>query len=368
MAAKRKTELPKGVWFQRKRLATGEVVRYGYYGRGPGTEPLGLEGSAGFHSRLAEVLVRAPKEGRVSFLIWRYLNSPEFKKLRGRSPLDYRRHLDKAKAKFGELSIRAMASTQISDHIYSWRDELAESSPRQADYSISVLAAMLSWSVKRGLIDHNRAAGVPDVYHADRRDKVWSEEQEAALLAVACAPMGRAVILAIETGLSQEDLLVLPWSAVDGNIIISRRLKNGTPVAIPISPRLKDMLASAPRDRSITILTRADGLPYDPKGNGFRASFRAERDAAGIVERTFHDLRGTFITRRRELGWTAEETALCSGHKVAGEAGAQGHYVDRTRVARANAERLWIRAYGPESEQKLQTGLQTGTAQGGLSH
>ena len=43
---KRETRLPKGVWFQRKKLADGEVVRYGYYGRGLGSEGLGREGTA----------------------------------------------------------------------------------------------------------------------------------------------------------------------------------------------------------------------------------------------------------------------------------------------------------------------------------
>ena len=87
-----------------------------------------------------------------------------------------------------------------------------------------------------------------------------------------------------------------------------------------------------------------------------------------MTDRTFNDLRGTFISRRRVMGWTAEETALCSGHPIAGEKGAQGAYVDRAAVALANANRLWERFYGPNSEQKLQTGLQTGEPVERLSH
>ena len=48
------------------------------------------------------------------------------------------------------------------------------------------------------------------------------------------------------------------------------------------------------------------------------------------------------------MGWTAEETALCSGHKVKGEEGAQSAYVDRLTVAIASAERLWARYYGTQ--------------------
>jgi len=78
-----------------------------------------------------------------------------------------------------------------------------------------------------------------------------------------------------------------------------------------------------------------------------------------VTDRTFNDLRGTYITRRREDGWTAEETALCSGHPIAGEKGAQGAYVSRAGVALANAKRLGERTWGSESERILQTARQT---------
>lgn len=354
---KSKATLPKGVWFQKKTLSSGEVIRYGYYGRGEGMESLGREGGADFHFRLAEVLRRAPEPEKVSFLIWRYKSSPEFKKLRPLTQRDYRRQLDKIQEQFGKLSITAMQSPKISDIFYEWRDVMAKTSPRQADYAISVLAAMLTWCGKRGLVAHNRASGIEDVYKADRKEKVWTLEQETALIAAAPAHIVRAVVLAAETGFSQEDLLVLRWADVDGNVIRAARLKNGTPAAIPVSPRLAEMLADAPRTAE-TILTGARGNPMT--SHGLRSDFALARDRAGIVDRTFHDLRGSFITRRRSMGWTAEETALCSGHKIAGEAGAQSAYVDRAEVALQSAIRLWARFYGPKREQIVQTGLQTG--------
>lgn len=351
--------LPKGVWFQKKRLATGEVIRYGYFGRGPGMQALGREGSPDFHATLAEIMRKTPQEGKVAFLIWRYKSSPEFEKLRPLTQRDYRRQLDKVQARFGGLGAGVMNLPQISDAIYRWRDEMAKASPRQADYAVSVLAAMLTWCVRRGLLEHNRASGVSDVYASDRREKIWSETQEAALLAAAQEPIRRVAILALETGLSQQDLLVLPKSAVRGNVLVSKRLKNGTPVAIPVSPKLRAMLDAMPASDSVTILTKENGLPWDTKGNGLRNAFRDACADAGVTGLTFHDMRGTFVTRRRMMGWTAEETALCSGHKVKGEEGAQSAYVDRASVAFANATRLWNRFYGPDSEQKLQTALQT---------
>lgn len=59
------------------------------------------------------------------------------------------------------------------------------------------------------------------------------------------------------------------------------------------------------------------------------------------------------------MGWTAEETALTTSHKVTGEQGAQSAYADRLMVAIANAERLWARCCGPDGERAMQTDLQT---------
>lgn len=351
--------LPKGVWFQKKRLASGEVIRYGYLGRGPGMQALGREGSPEFFATLAETIRKTPNEGKVAYLIWRYKSSPEFTKLRPLTQRDYRRQLDKVQAKFGKLGLAVFNLPQISGEFYRWRDEMAKTSPRQADYAISVLAAMIVWGVKRGMLDHNRAAGIEGVYKGDRTRKVWSQDQEAALLAVCRPSLARVVTFALETGLSQEDLIALPKSAVQGNIIVTRRLKNGTPVAIPVSDALRAALDAIPATDSTMLLTTAHGLPWGQKGNGVRSAFRAACEAAGINGLTFHDMRGSFITRRRSIGWTAEETALCSGHKVAGEAGAQGAYVDRQTVAIANAERLWARFYGPNRERALQTSMQT---------
>lgn len=112
------------------------------------------------------------------------------------------------------------------------------------------------------------------------------------------------------------------------------------------------MLDALPASDSVVLLTKADGKPWDLKGDGLRNAFREA-------------CRGTFITRRRAMSWTAEETAPCSGHKVKGKEGAQSAYVDRLTVAIAKAERLWARYYGPNEEQMLQTGKKKATPKGG---
>jgi len=352
-----KTKLPKGTWFQKKRLAGGEVVRYGYLGRGPGMISLGREGTPEFFANLADAQRREPPSGTIANLIWAYRQSKKYAALRPRTRADYARQLDRIKDKFGTLSLAAISSRAIIQHLRAWHESMAES-PRQADYALQVLKALLAWGVKQGRLETNRAAGIEHLYRGDRSENVWTPAHVAAFLKVAPEPLKRALILAIETGQSQEDLLVMPWSAVRGDIVVSKRLKTNVPVAVPISPELRACLQAAPKGLATTILTRADGLPWDPKGNGFRAAWRDACKRAGVTGLHFNDLRGTFITRRREAGWTEEEVALCSGHPMS-KRGAFHAYVDRQAVAIANAQRLAETRYGAKPEQKLQTGLQT---------
>jgi integrase len=362
-ATDRKAKLPKGVWFQRKVLATGEVIRYGYHGRGGELTSLGREGSADFHDRVADLLRRRPAERTVADLIFQYRQSPDFKKLRTRTKADYVLQLDKIAKQFGPLSTRAIGDRSIARHLYQWRDSMA-ASPRRADYAIQVLKILLAWSTKRGLVELNRAAGIEKLYVGDRSHIIWSDDQVADFLKVAPEPMQRALILGLETGQRQADLLRLTWGAIEGDLIHVKQRKGGAPATVPISAVLRQCLDQIPRSDALTVLTKHDGLPFNPTGNGFRNAFRDESYSAGIRGYTFHDLRGTFATRRLAEGWTVQEVAMCTGHSLR-DLASLDRYVDRQTATDANAMRIVERAARAEREQKLQTDLQTASPTGG---
>lgn len=337
MAASKRS-LPKGVWFQKKRLSGGEVVRYGYLGRGPGTVPLGREGSVEFYAALAEALNKEPPSHTVHNLIWRYKQSPEYRNLKDRTRSDYAKQLDKIQTVFGGLSLRAMAAREIATHIYAWRDSMSGSA-RQADYAITVLGIVMNWGLKRGMLEVNRAAGIEKLYKNDRREKSWSDEQVQAFLDVAPEPMRRAMILALETGQREGDLLRLSRSAVEGNMIRLRQSKGGMPIVIHVSRALRECLDAAPQSNATTVLTTSKGRPWAASGNGFRSAWRKVSAAAGIEDRTFHDLRGTFVTRRFSEGWTREEVAMCTGHSLR-DLASLDTYADRGAIAEAMAKRI----------------------------
>ena len=111
-------------------------------------------------------------------------------------------------------------------------------------------------------------------------------------------------------GQRQGDLLRLPWSAYDGKHIRIRQSKTGRRVVIRVGAPLKAALDTAPK-RSTIILTTSDGKPWT--SDGFRASWGKACKRAGVVGLTFHDLRGTAVTRLALAECTEAEIATLTG-------------------------------------------------------
>ena len=72
------------------------------------------------------------------------------------------------------------------------------------------------------------------------------------------------MLLAINTGQRQGDLLRLPWSAYDGKTIKLRQGKAGAYVPIPVADALRDALDAAPK-RSPIMLTNSTGQTVERK-------------------------------------------------------------------------------------------------------
>jgi integrase len=62
------------------------------------------------------------------------------------------------------------------------------------------------------------------------------------------------------------------------------------------------------------MLTSVTGKPWT--SGGFQQAWRAACKAAGITGVTFHDLRGTAVTRLAVVGCTEAEIAYITGHSL----------------------------------------------------
>ena len=172
---------------------------------------------------------------------------------------------------------------------------------------------LLSWARARGLTLYRPPERVERLYHADRAEKIWTEQDVAAFMAVASDPLQRALVLALETGQRQGDLLALPWSAYDGQWIRLRQQKTGRAVNIPVTRRLRAVLENTPRTATV-ILTTKRRLAWE--GNRFRKAWGDATRKAEIADRTFHDLRGTAVTRLAEAECSHAEIAAITGHSM----------------------------------------------------
>lgn len=271
-------------------------------------------------------------------LIDLYLDSEEFASLADRTKSDYRKLILERKqniaAKFGKMPLSAFSVAHKAETrgiFKGWRDQLAKASRRQADYAWVVLARICSIALDRGKIDTNPCERGGRIYKADRSDKVWTDEDEARFLEHAPEHLRLAILLAIWTGQRQGDLLKLAWSNYDGEAIRLRQSKTGRRVVVPVGEPLRVALdAERARKRGTTVLLTLDGTPWTE--GGFRASWRKACIKLGIVGITFHDLRGTAITRLAIAGCTVPEIASLTGHSLKDvEAILDAHYLSRDR-------------------------------------
>jgi integrase len=304
----------KGLNSATKVLADGRRVTYWYAWRG-GPQLRGEPGTPEFVASYNEAVARkvVQPRGQLVSLLQGYQQSEDFRALAPRSQSDYIGKIKIIEKTFGDFPLAAMTDVRTRGIFKAWREKLALSSRRQADYTWVVLARVLSWGMDRGLVATNPCTRGGRLYRGSRAEKIWTPADEAAFLERAPAHLHLPLLLALWTGQRQGDLLRLPWSAYDGTHIRLRQSKGGRRVVIKVGAPLKAALDATPK-RSPIILTTSNGKPWTP--DGFRASWGKARKRAGIVGVTFHDLRGTAVTRLALVGATEAEIATITGHSL----------------------------------------------------
>lgn len=318
----------KGIKRTTMRLSDGREVTYYYAWRGgprlPG-RPGDAQFIAAYNAAVAEIRPRS--SDTLSKVLDAYQDSEAFRGLSPRSAKDYRDYLAKINREFGDFPLAAMTERETRGIFLAWKDKLARSSRRGADYTFAVFARALSCALDRGQINANPLEKHGKVWKGNRADNTWSPEQEAAMLAECGDPLRLAMTIALWTGQRQGDILRMTWKAYNGDVIDIRQGKGRKQVQIPVSAALRTLLDAAKRD-SLYIVSH-NGAPYT--SDGFRSSWARAAARAGINDAnlTFHDLRGTFATRAYEAGATDAEVAALTRHGTDGKDNAtlRRHYL-----------------------------------------
>jgi integrase len=306
----------KGINVVRKRLADGSTRAYYYAWKG-GPALRGEPGTPEFVASYNDAVARkvAPPRGRLLSVLQAYQASEDFRGLAGSTRRSYVALITRIEGAFSDFPLAALTDRRTRGVFMAWRDRIAaDAGRRQADYAWTVLARVLSWGLDRGLVAENPCARGGRLYRSGARaESVWTAIDEAAFLERAPAHLHLALSLALWLGQRQGDLLRLPWSAYDGTHIRLRQSKTGVRVVVPVGAPLKAALDATPK-RSTIILTNSDGKPWT--SDGFRASWGKACKTAGVVGVTFHDLRGTAVTRLALAGCTEAEIATITGHSL----------------------------------------------------
>ena len=249
--------------------------------------------------------------GTLQELISAYQRSPAFTDLAAETREGYVRRIRKIEAKFGDLPLRAIPDPRTRSEMLDWRDAMP--GKREADYCLTVLARILSWAKDRGRLPVNPLERPGRLYSGSRAEIIWDDAEIEALLAKASPAVRLPVLLALHTGQREGDLLRLTWAAYDGHAIRLRQSKGGRHVRVPVTA---DMKAALDATKRVAVTICATSRKQVWTSDGFRASFTRAKDDAGIKGRTFHDLRGTAVTRLAVAGCTVPEIATITGHDL----------------------------------------------------
>jgi len=327
----------KGINSVTKRLTDGTRRTYRYAWKG-GPPVRGEPGTPEFIASYNEAVAQkiAPPSGVLLALLFRFQESAEFQfGISPRTRRDYLKQIKRIEHAFGDFPLKALTDPRTRAIFLDWRDQLAKTSLRQTDYAYGTLARILSWAHNRALITTNPCAKGGKLYHGTRVNKIWDDEQVVSFMQAAPPYLRLAMLLAINTGQRQGDLLRLPWSAYNGSEIKLRQGKTGQYVSIPVADALKVALDAAPRQSPI-MLVNSEGKPWSE--SGFQSAWGKVTMRAGIRGLTFHDLRGTAVVTLARAGCNEVEIYSITGHKPSDvRAILTAHYLPRDAEVARNA-------------------------------
>jgi hypothetical protein len=242
------------------KLADGTYQTYYYLGKG-GPRLRGEPGSPEFAASYNEACARkvVPPKGTLLSVLQAYQASDEFRERAPRTRSDYVAKIKLIEKTFRDFPLAALTDKRTRGVFKVWREQLATSSRRQADYAWVVLARVLSSSIDPlRLIPVRGRAALSRLSRRERLD--WCDE--AAFIERPGSPTP-AIVARLVDGTTPGR----PAAAHGQHTMASYQAtssKGGRRVVVPVGAPLKAALDAA--KVSPIILTTLNGTPWTPDG------------------------------------------------------------------------------------------------------
>jgi integrase len=275
----------------------------------------------------------ASVSGSLAWLIEQYLGSPRYRDLSQSRKRSIRGELDWLRVQAGDLPY---AHFRVR-HVESLMDR--KTGPTAANTVKKNLSMLFNFAAKK--LDFT---GQNPARHADKRKvnrdgyHTWTEGEIDRFLALH-GPGTKArlvALLALNTGMSRQDLARAGWQNVKDGRIAYRRGKTGVGADLPILPELASELDRLPRG-TMLFLTHGMDLPYKPEtlGNWFR-----DRCTEAGVPGALHGLRKAGATRLANAGATPDEIRAFLAHETNAQGSTYTKAANRAQLADSGMEKV----------------------------
>lgn len=203
-----------------------------------------------------------------------------------------------------------------SEDVCRWRDKrLTEVSPGTVVRELTLFQSALAHALTEDAPNVVKSVKRPRVN--DRRERILSEREWAALLAAAsdCRNklMRPLLVLARETAMRRGELLSMQWRNVDLErcTVFLPKTKNGHAREVPLSPTAVEVLAG------LRHAKHHDEFVLPITENAVRLAWDRLRLRADVKDIRLHDLRAQAATDRLLEGWSVAEVQVQTGHRSA---------------------------------------------------
>ena len=223
----------------------------------------------------------------------------------------------------------------------SGRTPATLTAPATVNREIACLKAIFNKGIKNAMAEANPCKMVKLLKENNERTRVLSPDEYVRLLAH-CSPQVKPIVqVAYHTGMRQSEILHLVWDRVDlknGRIRLKPEdCKTGEGRDVYLNREMMELFRSMPQGLPGVRVFQYKGKAF---GSTFQKAFNAAKEAAGITDFVFHDLRHTYVTERDREGHSHFVIMAQTGHKTL-------HMLKRYRAVKEDDLRALVGGYSP---------------------